>query len=128
MGAVGRAARIAVGHHNAAAGHVETIHDHKPSGRYDLAEGIKGYGFPSLEGEFSHLMPADKRVFRIAAHGFQRGSIDDFLQFLDLAFDLLGGELELVAFALFEGLFAQPKNPGLEPAQCERPGAPQFRD
>jgi len=112
------AARVIPRGNNAAAGDVETIHDHKAAEWRDVRVDVEGDGLFGVEGQFSHLVSAnlDRRGGR---DGVERGGVDDLFDGFHEALSLLGGELELIGPAFGKRTPAEPEHPRLEAGQFE---------
>src|SRR2546421_11175334 len=109
------AARVVVRGDDAAAGNVKAIYNDESAGGRDICVNIEGNGLSRVNRQLGHLMPPNKIILFFARNRCQRGSINDVLDRINAALDLLRCKLELVCLFFREGLFAEPKEPRLEP-------------
>src|ERR1051326_4321960 len=115
-------ARVIVRSNDAAASQVESIDNHKTTRGRNFGVNVKGNGFARVKGQFGNLVAANEDFILLPGNSFQCRSIDNALDGFNAAFGFLRSELELVSFVFRKGLFAKPKEPGLEARQFIRRG------
>src|SRR3954447_20731097 len=72
---VSGAARVIIGHNDAAAAHIETVHNYETSGRHNFTDGIKRNRAARVEREFTDFMAADEFLSGIALHSLKRRGV-----------------------------------------------------